>query len=178
MELTSPNLAILSSARSTLAETDAGGLRAALVTEARSWLGTPYVRRAMVKGSGADCASFLLACLRNVGLVSMDEARDELKRVFSDDWFCHASDEQYKLRVLRHAELLCECVGHRTAEIAPGNLLLIRTAGSRRYNHGGLCVGWPRVVHAVAPCVEEIDATRHPMWTNKVVAVFDPFPKI
>jgi hypothetical protein len=129
----------------------------------------------MVKGAGADCASFLLGCLTNSGLVSIADARDELRHVFSDDWFAHAKDEQYKLRVLRHAELLCESVAYRTSEIQPGNLLLIKTSGSQRYNHGGIVVAWPRIVHAVHPCVEEVDASRHPMWAGKQLAVFDPF---
>lgn len=149
--------------------------RAALVAIARSWIGTPYRRRAMVKGAGADCATLLLGALRESGLVSLADASDELRRVFADDWFLHARDEEYKLRVLRHAEQLCECVAYRSSNFDSGNILLIKTAGSRRYNHAGMVTAWPRVVHAIAPCVEECDASRHPMWINKTVAVFDPF---
>ncbi|MDO6044547.1 hypothetical protein Q4P48_08410 [Neisseria gonorrhoeae] len=47
-------------------ETD---LRARIVEEARSWLGTPYHHHAMVKGAGVDCAMLLVAVYGAVGLL-------------------------------------------------------------------------------------------------------------
>jgi len=34
-----------------------------------SWLGTPYAHFEMTKGKGADCALFIAACLKEIGLL-------------------------------------------------------------------------------------------------------------
>jgi len=151
--------------------------RAGFAAICREWVGTPYIRRGMIKGAGADCATLVLACLIEHGCVTDVDGDEDLRQVFSDDWFVHSAVEEYQFRVMRHARKLCECVGYRTSKIDTGCILLVRAAGSKRYNHAGLCVGWPRVVHAIAPAVEEIDASRHPMWMNHEIAVFDPFSK-
>jgi len=143
-----------------------------MVAEVRSWIGTPYVLGARVKGAGVDCATLLAETLIACGLAD----REDLG-VYSHDWFCHAGQtERYALRILRHAAKTMECVAYRSTAIEPGNLVLTRV-NSRIYNHAGIVVAWPRIVHAVSPCVEEADASRHPMWINHQIAVFDPFSR-
>lgn len=44
--------------------------RAEVVSEARSWLGTPYQHQARVKGIGVDCAGLLIGVARALGLVA------------------------------------------------------------------------------------------------------------
>lgn len=146
--------------------------RAAVVAEARSWIGTPYVLQARVKGAGVDCASLIAEVL----IASNLAEREELG-VYSHDWFHHSENERYMLRLLRHAAKTMEAVAYRSTEILPGNLVLTRAARSRVFNHGGIVTKWPFLVHAVAPGVEEIDASRHEMWTYQTIAVFDPFSK-
>ncbi len=45
-----------------------------VVTEARSWIGTPWVASGSAKGVGANCLGFLAGVARNVGLVSLVDA--------------------------------------------------------------------------------------------------------
>jgi hypothetical protein len=80
------------------------------------------------------------------------------------------------LRLLRHAQKAMEGVACRSSKIEPGNLVLSRVVGSRKYNHGGIVLQWPVIAHALKDGgVREADATRHPMWAFHEIAVFDPF---
>jgi cell wall-associated NlpC family hydrolase len=148
--------------------------RAELVAIARSWLGTPYVKRGRVKGAGCDCATFLGECLIEAGLQDASAVYAGLG-VYHLDWHLHTEEERYMLRILRHAQKAMEGVACKSSKIEPGNLLLARVAGAKKYNHGGIVLQWPRIAHAILPCVAEADATRHPMWAHHEVAVFDPF---
>ncbi len=44
-------------------------IRASIVKEARSWIRTPYHKRAFIKGVGADCGMFPYAVLHEINLV-------------------------------------------------------------------------------------------------------------
>lgn len=146
--------------------------RTEVVSEARSFVSTPYHLGGQVKGAGVDCATLLMCVYRNCGIL-----KDEQLGVFAGDWWLHAKEDTYMLRILRHAFRVAEAVAYRSLEAAPGNIVLTKCAGSRVYNHGAIVLAWPRVVHAVHPAVEEIDASKHPMWAYQTVAVFDPWAK-
>lgn len=145
--------------------------RAALVAEARSWIGTKYHLGAHIKGAGCDCATLLVECAVACGLAE----REELG-VYSHDWFCHTKEERYLLRALRHTKSIMEAVAYRSTRIEPGNYVLTKV-GSKIYNHGGIVTAWPKIIHAVHPAVEEIDASRHPMWSMHEIVVFDLIQK-
>jgi NlpC/P60 family putative phage cell wall peptidase len=144
--------------------------RAQMVAEARSWLGTPYHLGAMVKGAGADCGSFLLGVLQACGLAEGEEVGQ-----WKADWFCHTGQERYLRRMLRNAALIAEQISYPTLLAQPGDLVLTRSANSHVYNHAGIVVEWPRIIHAIDPAVAECNATAHELWCFRKVAVFDPF---
>lgn len=148
------------------------GNRLAAVIEARSWVDTPYVKGAMVKGAGVDCAKLLVAVFAAAGIVPMQEIEH-----FAADWWMHTDTEEYMLRVLRHGIKTVEGVAYASIKTEPGNIVLLKAAKSRVWNHGGIITQWPRLVHAINPKVAEIDATRHPMWSYQQVAIFDPWGK-
>jgi NlpC/P60 family putative phage cell wall peptidase len=140
-----------------------------IVQVARSWIGTPYRLGARVKGAGCDCATLLLEVYRECGLI-----QDEQLGVFAGDWWLHTTEEKYLLRLLRHAFKVAETVAVRSTKAEPGVIVLTRAGGSRVFNHGGIVTAWPRVIHTGREGVEEIDASRHPMWTGHVITIFDP----
>ena len=146
--------------------------RERIVDCARSWVGTKYHLNACVKGAGVDCARLPLGVFRELGLL------DEKIEVFSQDWFCHASEDSYKLRVLRHARQVAEAIAYPTLDAKAGCVLLLKAPNGRVHYHGGIVTKWPLVVHAMYPAVEEIDASRHPMWMHKQVSIFDPWLKV
>jgi cell wall-associated NlpC family hydrolase len=146
-------------------------MRLAIVREAHTWLGTPYLLGQMLKGAGCDCGTFLLGVLQACGF-----AQDEVSEHHASDWFCHTTEEKYMLRLLRHATKIAEAVSYPTLGAQPGDLVLTRHATtSRVYNHGGIVTRWPKLIHAVAPMVCETDATADSMWCFREVAVFSLF---
>lgn len=64
--------------------------RLAVVTEARSWLRTPYVNCADVKHAGVDCAMLLVRVYVDCGIIPALDPRP-----YAPDWFMHRSEEQY-----------------------------------------------------------------------------------
>jgi cell wall-associated NlpC family hydrolase len=140
-----------------------------MVKEARSWVGTPYVLGGRVKKAGCDCASFIAEVLIACGLAD----REELG-VYSHDWFAHTNQEKYMLRLLRHAERTLDTVAFRSVNAHPGDILLTRTHHSRVFNHGAIVTSYPFAVHAIAPSVEEIDVSTHPLWSARQMTIFSP----
>lgn len=143
--------------------------RTAIVAEARSWIGTPYVKRQCVKGSGADCATLIVGIYRGVGLIGNERLHD--KRA---DWFWHTQEETYFLRALRHAHKIVEGICSRRTAGEPGSIALAKVCGSHVYNHGGIVTKWPMVVHAAWDGVHEVNALLDPMWAYKQVVILDP----
>jgi len=148
-------------------------LRATIVREALTWRGTPYVIGGRVKGVGCDCATLLYETFRVVGLVPEEDIG-----IFSGDWFCHTTEEKYMLRILRHAFKTVEAVCYRSLAIEPGNIVMTKAADSKVYNHGGIVIQWPRVLHAMHPAVEVVDASRDSMWAYQGIASFDACAKV
>jgi cell wall-associated NlpC family hydrolase len=154
--------------------------REEIVTEARTWIATPYHKGGRIKGAGADCATLLFCVYQNCGLIPAGAEGifdDERLVPVGQDWFCHTEDERYMRLVLRYAHRVAEALCYPCLKAKPGNLVLTRAVGSRVYNHGGIVVQWPRIVHALDPCVEEADATTHRLWDHQVMTVLDAFTK-
>jgi cell wall-associated NlpC family hydrolase len=147
--------------------------REQVVAEARAWIGSKYHLGQCVRGVAADCATLILGVYKNCGFVS-----DTDHSVYAHDWWIHAREDKYELRVVRHAYKLVEGVCHRTLDAAPGNIIMTRVAGSRIYNHGAIVTKWPFVVHARRPEVVETNVSRDPMWSHQLVVVYDPWLKL
>jgi NlpC/P60 family putative phage cell wall peptidase len=140
------------------------------IVVAESWLGTPYVKGARVRGAGCDCATLLAEYLIGIGAAG----REDLG-VYSHDWFCHTSEERYMYALIRHAAKVLETVAAGRPAAQPGDLVLFRVARSRVFNHGGIVTSWPRVIHAAYPRVCAVNATLFPMTSHMEMAIFSPF---
>ena len=55
---------------------NAADLRAAVCSEARRWIGTPWHHRQRALGAGVDCAHLLIAVYAACGLLIADEVVD------------------------------------------------------------------------------------------------------
>lgn len=136
-------------------------LRAAVVTEAESWLGTPYHHRARVKGAGVDCAQILIGVYGNVGLVDPFDTDD-----YPMDWMLHRDEERYLGWVERYA-------GRVDAPL-PGDIAVWRFG--RCFSHGAIVTGWPNIIHAYRPerMVTRGEAT-HPALSAREVRFYSLF---
>lgn len=136
----------------------------------RSYLGTPYVLGGQVKGAGVDCATLIACFLRECGL-----AIEEDLGVYGHDWFCHAKDERYMMRLIRHAPKTLETICRGTVDAKPGSLALFRCVRSKLFNHGGIITKWPMMLHATSDGVKESNATQHFLTSHMEMSIFDPW---
>ena len=110
-------------------------LRAAIVAEARTWVGTPYGDNQRVKGAGVDCGYLLLAVYAAVGAVP-----DFRPDYYAPQHHLHSSDEVYLRYVLDRAT-------ESPGPPGPGDVVMFRFG--RVFSHAGIVVGWPMIVHAM-----------------------------
>ena len=131
--------------------------RAALVTTAASWIGTPYRHMGRVKGrtGGVDCIMLIAESFAEAGLIE----RPALPH-YPQDWHLHRGAERYLAGLLRYTEEI-----PMDAPPQPGDVALWRFG--RCFSHGAIVVEWPRIVHAYIGqgCVAE-DVSRAPWFSH------------
>lgn len=140
--------------------------RAAVVAEARRWLGTPYHHAADIPRVGVDCAMLLVRIFVDLGLVEPFDPRP-----YTRDWFLHRDEERYMGHLLARARAV--------EQPDPGDVVLFRIG--RCFAHGGIVtVAAPlTIIHAFAPArrVIEDDLTRSPELSLKVARSFSYWPR-
>lgn len=113
--------------------------RAAIIREARTWIGTRYHDHARVKGAGVDCAQLIAAVYHASGLIE-----DLHIPYYSPQQFLHSDAEDYLRTVQGFAREIPE------AEARPGDVVLYKLG--RAFGHGAIIMppGWPAIIHAHA----------------------------
>ena len=111
-------------------------VRASLVKEAQSWLGTPFHHEACLKGSGVDCGNLLKAVFSASGL----PAPATLPH-YPRDFMLHSSKEWFVEIVLQFASELPE-----GSSPEPADVIVFRHG--RTYSHGAIVIAWPEIIHA------------------------------
>jgi cell wall-associated NlpC family hydrolase len=126
----------MAAASSSVVRRPSSDLRQAVVTEALSWIGTPYRTAQRVRGreGGADCLTLVAEIYERAGIIEHVEIP-----YYPFDWHLHRGVERYLDGVLRHAEEI-------GGPPQPGDLVLFRFG--RCFAHGGIATSWPRLVHA------------------------------
>jgi NlpC/P60 family putative phage cell wall peptidase len=136
------------------------GRRDAVITEAESWIGTPFHHEARVKGAGVDCLMLLAEVYERVGIVGHIEVPH-----YPPDWHMHRDVERYMEGLLGYAR---EIDAPEPADVALFKF-------GRTFSHGAIVVEWPRLIHAYwAIGVVWGDATRVPLRGHEV-RFFTPF---
>jgi cell wall-associated NlpC family hydrolase len=122
-------------------------MRQAVVAEALSWVGTPYVSNAMVKGAvggGTDCVMLLVAVYGNLGLLP----KDLDPRPYPPQWHIHRNEELYMENIMKYAK---EVPGPPARKPLPGDLVMFKIG--KVFAHGSIIIDWPNVVHAIGAAV-------------------------
>jgi cell wall-associated NlpC family hydrolase len=109
--------------------------RAAVVAEARRWLGTPYAHRQRLHGAGVDCAQLPLAVYEAAAVIPPTDVGE-----YPAQWHLHRGEERYLGWLDRLARPVAE------AELQPGDFLVFRFG--RTFSHGAILVAPGLVVHA------------------------------
>lgn len=112
--------------------------RDAIITEAQTWLGTPWRHEAEIKGEGGgvDCGHFLRAAYVGAGIVPSFPI-DPYPR----DWHLNQRGERF----LAYVESWLD----RTDDPLPGDVAVFRFG--RCFSHGAIVVSWPTVIHSYLP---------------------------
>ncbi len=113
--------------------------RAAVVAEARTWLHTPWVHQANVKGQAVDCAMSLIEWFHRAGVIEWFDPRP-----YPRSWFVHQDEEIFMNTIVNHFH----CTEVPPDEARPGDLMMYRMG--RCYSHGALVVAPQLVIHAFA----------------------------
>lgn len=141
----------------------------ALVAAARTWLGTPYLHQASLRGQGADCLGLVRGVWREV---MGDEP--ESPGAYSPDWA--EVGEEESLLAAAERWLLPVSVGEARA----GDILLFRMAQGVPVKHCAILSDasgpeW-RMIHAYWGRAV-VESWVGPWWRRRLAAVFR-FPQI
>lgn len=112
--------------------------RAAVVAEAKTWNGTPFVDCARVKRGGVDCGQFLAGVYIATGIIS-----EALIDPYSPQWHLHHERPRYLEELERNgAHEITE------GEVGPGDIVVYHQG--RTFSHGAIVIEWPvKIIHAV-----------------------------
>ena len=108
--------------------------RAALVAEAKSWVGTPYRGWANIKGVGADCGQFLYGVYRALSLIPAME----LPKDYSLQAAQHQASGEYMAVIDRFFRVIPE------SEVKPADLVCYQIGQDMA--HAAFIVSWPGFV--------------------------------
>lgn len=138
--------------------------REAIISEAESWIGTPFHHEARVKGpkGGVDCGQLLIAVYGKLGYMPLDYA---LKH-YPPDFAMHRDYEWYLTIV--------ESFAKRVDAPMPGDVVMFKWG--RLFSHGGIVVAWPKIIHAWnrTRMVMRFDAGSYPLG-SKERRFYSPF---
>ena len=137
--------------------------RAAIVAEARGWVGTPYRHQASARGAGADCLGLLRGVWR-----ALYGAEPEAVPAYTPDWAEPQREE--RLWAAARRNLLTRPAN----DAEPGNVLLFRMRDGSAAKHLGIVTETgpaARFVHAYAGHGVVESALTDP-WRRRIVACF------
>jgi cell wall-associated NlpC family hydrolase len=120
-----------------------------IITEAVSWIKTPYHHEGNIKGVGVDCAMFLIEVYSSVGATEWFDPRP-----YPRQWMLHRDEERYLEWMLRYAD--------EVGSPEPGDMVLARFG--RTFSHSAIIIEGTRVIHAYAGegCVSWGDLQQNP----------------
>jgi NlpC/P60 family putative phage cell wall peptidase len=134
--------------------------RAAIVAEARAWVGTPYRHQASLKGVGCDCLGLVRGVWR-----ALYGQEPEAMPAYSRDWAEAARSETLALAAGRHMiEIGC-------GDFRPGDVLLFRWRAGLAAKHAAIATVPERMVHAHdGAAVAEVALA--PWWRRRLAFAF------
>ena len=134
--------------------------RAAIVAEARAWIGTPYRHQASLKGVGCDCLGLVRGVWR-----ALYGHEPEAMPAYSRDWAEAARCETLALAAGRHmTEIGCD-------RFQPGDVLLFRWRTGLAAKHAAIVTAPDRMVHAHdGAAVAEVALV--PWWRRRLAFAF------
>jgi NlpC/P60 family putative phage cell wall peptidase len=139
--------------------------RAAIIAEARSWIGTPYRHQASLKGVGCDCLGLVRGVWR-----SLLGAEPRQAPPYSRDWAEAAGEETLAQAARAHLSEIAP------SEFALGDVLLFRYRERYPAKHAAIVTAPDTMVHAHdGAAVAEVAIA--PWWRRRLAYAFR-FPNV
>ena len=136
--------------------------RAELITEARTWLGTPYQHQASCKGAGSDC----LGLLRGIWRAAYGSEPEKIP-AYTADW----SETDGVERLLEAAERHFTCVDMPLA----GDLLIFRMLERSVAKHIAILsderAGRQKIIHAYSGH-GVVDTPLNDAWRRRIAGAY------
>lgn len=139
--------------------------RRAILYEARTWIGTPYLHQASAKGAGCDCLGLVRGVWR---AVCGDEP--EAAPPYTPDWAERTGAETLLAAARRHL-IAIDC-----DEAAPGDVLLFRMDALSPVKHAAILDEDERIIHAYWGRAV-VRSRFAPWWRARWAATFQ-FPEV
>lgn len=117
--------------------------RAAIVAEARSWIGTPYRHQASLKGAGADC----LGLIRGVYRVFCGPEKQPITP-YSPNWAEETGQETLRDAARRHLVEIDAAPFRDGEPLREGDVILIRVRDRGPAKHAAIASGPDTIIHA------------------------------
>jgi NlpC/P60 family putative phage cell wall peptidase len=144
----------------------AGTVQERVVTEALTWLGTPYRHQASLKGVGCDCLGLVRGVWR-----ALYGTEPEAMPAYTPDWAEACGEETLADAASRHMAVV-------TIEgAAAGDVLLFRWRANLPAKHAAIVVSGslsdaaPRFIHAHQGAAVAL-ATLSPWWRRRIAFAF------
>ncbi|MES1201783.1 MAG: NlpC/P60 family protein [Pseudomonadota bacterium] len=139
--------------------------RAAILAEARDWIGTPYQHQASAKHAGCDC----LGLVRGVWRALYGD-EPEMAPAYTPDWAERQGGETLRAAAERHLVPLA------TEAMAPGDVLLFRMHAEAPIKHCAILDADAHILHAYWGRAVVRSRFAH-WWRARLAAVF-AFPGV
>jgi len=133
--------------------------RAAIVTEARRWLGTPWKHQASLRGVGTDCIGLVAGVARELGM----DAAEAFER--AREYHGYGREPDPRLIALGCASFLDPA----DAPARAGDVLVLRFRTEPQ--HFAL-VTERGIIHAYAQARRVVEHRIDPMWAARVVSAW------
>lgn len=134
--------------------------RAAVVAEARMWIGTPYQHQASLKGVGCDCLGLVRGIWR-----AIHGEEPEPAPPYAPDWAEASAGDPFMEAAMRHL------VSIGPADLRPGDVLLFRWRPALPAKHAAVASATHTIVHAQEGAVVA-EVPFAPWWRRRLAGVF------
>ena len=127
---------------------------------ARTWLGTPYLHQACLKGVGVDCVGLVRGVYSEMYGVELPELIN-----YSADWGDSNGNESMLIAARKYLEPVA------LKDLDAGHVVLMRWKKHRVAKHSMIMTGNTTAIHAYSRSpVTEIDL--HEWWLGRIVYAF------
>ena len=135
-----------------------------IITEARSWIGTPYQHQARLKGVGVDCAMMIADICLTLNLIT----KEQLKMIppYPATW--HVTDDKPILTDLMK-EFGCKQINRY--DYQPGDVLVFKVG--RVPSHLAILTDQNTMIHAQGGTINKVtECSFSASWVKRMVEVY------